>query len=250
MDAVREELRLVGSAGFAGALVGLLVAGVGGRVAMRISGALTDPALAGQETANGNLLGAITFGGTAALVVFVGLFAGVLGGVAWAALRPWFAPLGRWRGLAFGLYGLGLAGSGVIDMNNFDFQRFGPVALNIALFASLFVLFGLLVVPVERRVEQLSRDPRRSAFAMVVTLGVWFALLPAAIEVALGTIDAVSTLLAGTKPGPSQLLLLTLPLAVLFRWRPGLGPVTYAVLAVPFAYGTWLTATNAWALIR
>src|SRR5688572_9773063 len=99
-----ELMREIGIAGLAGALAGVLVGGLGSRVAMRISGAMTDSALVGlARTDNGNILGDITFGGTLALVIFVGFIPGVLAGLFYAATQPWLRPLGRWAGLAFGM---------------------------------------------------------------------------------------------------------------------------------------------------
>src|SRR3970282_389954 len=65
---------------------------------------------------------------------------------------------GRWRGLVFGLLLLATFGSAIIEGDNPDFDRFGYRTLNIAMFAALFIIFGLLVAPLFERIEQgLSR---------------------------------------------------------------------------------------------
>ena len=67
--------------GVAGLLTGLLVAGGGGRLLMRIA------AIAGHDDATGHLtdsgfrVGETTLGGTLELVLFIGLFAGGIGAI-------------------------------------------------------------------------------------------------------------------------------------------------------------------------
>ena len=69
-------------------------------------------------------------------------------------VRPWLVGLGRWKGLGFGLMLLAAFGSGVIEPDNVDFRLFGPPALNVALFAVLFPLFGLAVSPLADRMDR------------------------------------------------------------------------------------------------
>lgn len=136
----------IGTFALAGALAGTLVGGLGGRVAMRIAGAMSDPgSMSSPLTANGNVLGEITVGGTLALAFFSGLLPGLVGGVGYGAMRPWLVPLGRWSGVAFGLLLLAAAGPAVLEPFNFDFQKFGLPVLNVLLFAALFPLFGIAV---------------------------------------------------------------------------------------------------------
>src|SRR5687768_3404562 len=111
--------RHLGIASLSGILSGILVGGVLGRIAMRVSGFTAGPALVGVTTANGNRVGDITFGGTLALVIFVGLVSGVLGGIVYAIVEPWLGRARPWHGL---LYGVGLlltAGFTVLDPANF-----------------------------------------------------------------------------------------------------------------------------------
>jgi hypothetical protein len=146
-------LRLAGAAGLAGVMAGLLVGGVGGRIAMRVSGALSDAALVGTPTAAGNRVGEITLAGTIAIAFFSGALPGVIAGAGYAAMRPWLAPFGRWAGLAFGIGLLAAMGPAVLESFNFDFRRFGPAALNVAMFALLFPLFGVTVAWILGMVE-------------------------------------------------------------------------------------------------
>ena len=57
---------------------------------------------------------------------------------------------------------LAIYGSSIVEGDNPDFERFGSRELNIAMFASLFIMFGLLVAPLFERIERaLSPSPLR-----------------------------------------------------------------------------------------
>ena len=144
-------LRPAASALVAGLVAGAVAAG-GSRIAMRIAALAADPCT-GITTENGNPCGVFTFGGTAGLMFFGAVFTGIPGAIVYAALSTWLRPLGRWRGLVFGLLSLAALGFVVLDSGNVDFDRFGPPALNVATFGVLFVLFGICVAPVFDFVE-------------------------------------------------------------------------------------------------
>ena len=152
--AIEAFARTVTIGALAGFAAGLIAGGVGSRLAMRISGILTEPAFRGVLTENDNVIGEITVGGTASLILLAGIF-GVAGGLLYVAMRPWVADAGRWRGLAFGVVLLAMLGSLIIKADNPDFHQFGPPAVNVAMFASLAVLFGLLLPPFERILRAL-----------------------------------------------------------------------------------------------
>ena len=205
---IGRVLRTAGAAGVAGAVAGILVGGVGGRIAMRVSGALSDPLHVGVPTAAGNRVGDITLGGTLALVVFAGLLPGVIAGAAYAATRPWLAPLGRWSGVAFGFGLLAAIGPAVLEPFNFDFRRFGPPALNVAMFVLLFPLFGIAVAWGLRVLEpRIMGAPVRSGWTAAVAFGA----VALGLTLALGT-GALADLLTGgfIEGDPRALLLLYL----------------------------------------
>lgn len=175
-------LREAGLAAVAGGLAGILIGGIGSRVAMRISGAMSDPDMVGSaRTANGNILGAVTAEGTLALVFFGGLLPGLLGGLIYVAARPWLRPLGRWGGLAYGLVLLAAVGSSVLEPFNIDFRKFGSPQLNVALFALLFPLFGiaiaLLADVAERRVTETRTTSTSALLKIFGLVGVVLVLL-------------------------------------------------------------------------
>ena len=93
-----EILREITRGGLAGLIAGIFVAGIGGRLVMRLA-ALLVPESAGNLTENGNRIGDITAGGTFALILFVGLFFGVAAGSLWVVLRPWLPTTSSARAL-------------------------------------------------------------------------------------------------------------------------------------------------------
>ncbi len=111
--AIEAFARTVAIGALSGFVVGLIAGGVGSRLAMRVSGILTEPAFRSVLTENDNVVGEITVGGTAMLILLGGIF-GAAGGLLYVAMRPWVAEAGRWRGLVFGVVILALLGSLII----------------------------------------------------------------------------------------------------------------------------------------
>ena len=72
----------------AGLAVGVVIAGLGSRLVMRLL-AVADPDARGSFTENGNQVGDITLGGTLGLVTFVGIPIGFLAGLIVFAVRRW-----------------------------------------------------------------------------------------------------------------------------------------------------------------
>lgn len=147
-------IRRVFALGFAGIIVGTVVGGLGGRIVMRISAIAAGDALQGIRTEAGNRVGEITLGGTIALIIFGGALSGAAAAIVVVAARPWLPQRRGLRGISLGLFLLAVAGSFIIDADNFDFMILDPPLLNIGMFAGLFLLFGLLVLPLADRVER------------------------------------------------------------------------------------------------
>ncbi len=114
---------------------------------MRVAGAAARDAAQGATTEAGFTVGEVTFGGTLALILFIGVFVGIVGAALYLVFRPWLSWTGRWRGAAFGvlLFAAGSATSDVMNPDNQDFFILGNSVLLIALIAALFLAFGLVV---------------------------------------------------------------------------------------------------------
>ncbi|MEA2000303.1 MAG: hypothetical protein U9N84_00220 [Actinomycetota bacterium] len=138
-------VRHVAIGGIAGLVAGIVVGGGGGRLFMRAAGAAARDAAQGARTEAGFTVGEVTFGGTVALILFIGVFVGVVGAALYLIFRPWLSWTGRWRGAAFGvlLFAAGSATSDVMNPDNVDFRILGNPVLLVGLISALFLAFGL-----------------------------------------------------------------------------------------------------------
>jgi len=238
MFSFRQLGRHLGAASLAGIVAGVLVAGVLGRIAMRVAGFMARPDLVGVETSNGNRVGEITLSGTLAIALFVGLPAGILGAALFASAEPWLRRSRPWHGVAFGLLLLVATGFVLFDPANFDFQRFGSAPVNVATFAALFVAFGAATAWLFERIRGAIEGTagRASALEMVAWL--------AAVAVAVLSVLLVTAI--GGQADPTLLLVFAAITIVpgLVRWR-GLPPaIAYAAFAIPLAFGAWRMLTG------
>jgi hypothetical protein len=223
--------RHVGAATLAGVIAGVLVGGLLGRVVMRIAGFTAGPGLVGSFTANGNRVGDVTVRGTAEILLFVGLSSGLIGGVLYAAVEPWFGRLRPWHGLAYGVGLLATFGFTVLDPSNLDFRRFGSAPLNVAMFAALFLLFGVATALLFDRVRSLIDG--RTKLARVTEALAFMALIPGAFATVL-----VLTAVAGlAEPLFPIMVALGLLIATVVRWRGLPDPIGYAALGATMLLG-------------
>jgi hypothetical protein len=162
--------------GVAGLVTGLLVGGGGGRLFMRIAGAAAADSAQGRTTEAGFTVGEVTLGGSLGLIVFVGIFVGIVGAVLYLIFRPWLAWTGRWRGVAYGLllFAVGSAMSDVMNPDNIDFFILGNEMLVVAMIVALFVGFGVFMEwmfgIMDRRLPAVE-GTARWAYAFLAVLG-------------------------------------------------------------------------------
>lgn len=226
----KEGARHLGLASLSGILAGIVVGGLLGRVVMRISGFTAGPSLVGVTTENGNRVGDITFGGTLALVVFVGLASGVLGGIIYAITEPWLRRVRPWHGLAYGVALLLAFGFNVLDPNNFDFMRFGIPLLNVAMFAALFVIFGVAIAWLFDALSALRNGT--GGMARAVDIAAWLALVPVVAALALFVGGA-----SGIDPPVAVAVVAALAVPAIVRWRALPPAIGYAILAAGLLLG-------------
>jgi hypothetical protein len=151
--------RVVGAGVAAGLVAGFLAGGIGSRIAMRIVAVAAELPFEGVVTENGEVVGEITAGGTAFLLV-LGSLIGLLGGIVYVAVRPWLPGASLLRGLVFGVVLLVALGSLVID-GGFDFTFFVSPYLAVGLFAGLYLVFGVIVATIADRLDRPPPRPRR-----------------------------------------------------------------------------------------
>jgi hypothetical protein len=134
---------------------GLLAAGAGGRLAMRLLAATAGDRAQGQITEADEVVGEITVAGTFAFIFFGGLFAGFVCSVIYLLVHKWL-PNGSVGGLVLGGLLLVTLGSRVepLRSNNPDFDLVAPAWLAVLVFGALVFLHALLSVAVMARVSR------------------------------------------------------------------------------------------------
>jgi hypothetical protein len=135
---------------------GLLVAGAGGRLAMRLLAATAGDAAQGRITEADQIVGKISVGGTLGFIVFAGLFFGLATGALYLLVRAWL-PRGRLSGLAFGGVLLVIAATRVepLRRDNPDFDIVGPGWLSLVMFGALVLTHGMCVAAVAGRYSRV-----------------------------------------------------------------------------------------------
>ena len=181
-----EVLREMARGGLAGLVVGLVVGGIGGRLLMRVA-ALLEPQAAGLRTENDNVIGAITFDGTLALLLFGGLLTGVIIGALWVVIRPWLPRRPIVRALVAIPICIAMGTTLLIQDTNPDFLILRRNLVVVAALVGLVALVGPSMVLAESVLDRLlpvvrRRGPALIAYMVIDTLG---ALLVLALVVPL-----------------------------------------------------------------
>ena len=173
---VAELVREFAVGGLAGVVSGFLVAGVGGRLAMRLIAMVAPDNRIGLRTEGGAIVGEVTLSGTVDFLAFIGLGFGAFAATLLVAMWPW---LSRWsphlRPLALGAFALAVGGIDVIEPENPDFFISGNEIFSVLLLASLFILWGYTAVWFRSVFErQFASDSRRwtIAYAVIVVIGI------------------------------------------------------------------------------
>jgi hypothetical protein len=176
-----EILRDIARGGLAGLAVGVAVGGLGGRLAMRFI-ALSIPESDGRFTENGNRIGDITLGGTFALVLFGGLFAGIFLAVTWVVVSPWLPRSIGLRVLAAVPLAIGLGAFGVVQGTNPDFRVLGFEPGVLVVLLTLVGLVGASMAVVDAWLDQRLPHPRSSiapasgTYIAIALIGAFFAV--------------------------------------------------------------------------
>ena len=178
----------------AGLASGILTAGAGGRIVMRVL-ALTSPDAVGRLTEAQAHVGDITADGTLTLLIFGALPGAFVSAVLYALIHSWL-PRGRLGGAVFGGVLLLLFATTLEPQraDNVDFDILGPGWLAALLFSSPVILHGMLVAAITG--WYCGRLPLRSSrpwlaysplLAAVVYLPVGILLVLGAVLVLIGT---------------------------------------------------------------
>jgi hypothetical protein len=178
---VRRYLWYLTVAVASGVGAGLLAAGAGGRLVMRLLAVTAGADAQGRITEAEQIVGRISVDGTLGFVVFTGLFFGLASGAAYLLLHRWL-PVGWAGSLAYGGLLLVVAGTRLEPLRpgNLDFDLVGPGWVSVAAFAALVVFHGVLVAALAGRVSRALPllDARPRAIAAHAPLLLLLPLVP------------------------------------------------------------------------
>jgi hypothetical protein len=176
---VRRYLWYVTVAMASGATAGILAAGAGGRLVMRLLAVTAGADAQGQITEAEEIVGRITVDGTIGFVVFTGLFLGLPSAAGYLLLRHWL-PAGRAAGLAYGALLLVVAGTRLepLRRGNPDFDLVGPGWVSVIAFTALVVFHGALVVALAGRLSRAVPLPTAQPRAIAVYAPLLLLALP------------------------------------------------------------------------
>jgi hypothetical protein len=182
-------LRDIARGGLAGLITGVLVAGIGGRVVMRVAATLV-PEAGGQLTENGNRIGDITASGSLSLVLAGGLFFGLLGATIWVVVSPWIPGAGWLRTILAMPIAVALTGVALVQGRNTDFQTLRHDAATVVLLLLLVALAGasmsVLDGWLDRRLPKPGARPIADAVYLLLTLAGGGLIFPIVVASYLG----------------------------------------------------------------
>lgn len=162
--ALADAATTLGAILCAGALSGLLVLGLGGRLVMRLLAATSGRSAQGRLTEAGERVGEVTTDGTIGFLLFVGLGGGLVTAIAFLLIRRWLPSTAGKAGLVTGLLLTGTLGvSDPLSPDNVDFSILRPTWLAVVVVAGAGLLFATTYTALAARLDHLvaARGRRR-----------------------------------------------------------------------------------------
>ncbi len=174
---VPRQVRLLVLAGIP---FGVIVAGLGSRLAMLALRITSPDSVIGVQSDDDFTIGKVTFGGTYNLMM-LGAGIGIIGVAAYQCVSPRLIGPVWFRRVTLALGSGAVVGSMLVHADGIDFTLLEPTWFAISLFVALPALFGLLIGPVVDRVAaRLSPTPNRKrewVLPTALTLAFPFSLL-------------------------------------------------------------------------
>jgi len=138
-------IRILGPATAIGLLTGIVVGGIGGRLAMRLLFLTSDDSVRGLTSDDGFTIGQFTVD-TLNLLLTGALF-GVVGAFTYLAVRPFLIGPGWLRSLTCAVASGAVLGAIIVQPDGVDFTALSPVGLAAVLFVAIPALFSAITVP-------------------------------------------------------------------------------------------------------
>jgi hypothetical protein len=149
---------------------GVLLVGVGSRLAMLLLRVTSSSGVHGVVSDDGFVIGRVTVAGTYNLLL-IGAGVGILGAVAYRVVAPWLIGPTWFRRVTTGAAAAAVVGSILIHSDGIDFTLLKPTWLAIALFIALPGVFGTFigscVDAVSQRDSWTSRGRRRWVLPLI-----------------------------------------------------------------------------------
>ncbi len=178
---VAERVRVLVVAGIP---AGVLVAGIGSRLAMLLLRVTSPDRVRGVESDDGFIIGKVTLGGTYGLLALCAV-AGVIGAAAYRAVAPWLIGPTWFRRFTTSAASGAVVGSMLVHADGVDFNLLGPTWLAIGSFVALPAAFGWVIGAAVDRVAAptswTNRGRRRWALPLVCVALFPVALIPLAV---------------------------------------------------------------------
>jgi hypothetical protein len=166
LEDLREPGATLGAGVSAGFLAGVLIGGVGGRLAMLALRLTSEPSLHGVSTDDGFTIGRVSLQTLFLLGVTAGL--GMAGGLFYLVVRRWIPS--PWRIPLMTLFFALVGGAGLIGPSAVDFSVLSPLPLAVALFVVIPAAYGAMMPWIAERLLREDSILRRGRWAWVVGL--------------------------------------------------------------------------------
>jgi hypothetical protein len=163
---VVERLRILIVAGIP---VGVLVGGVGSRLAMLVLRMTSPDQVSGVESDDGFTIGQVTLAGTYNLLL-LGAVVGVIGAAAYRAVAPWLLGPAWFRRFTTAAASGAVVGSMLIHADGVDFTVLKPTWLAIGLFVALPAALGASIGPAVDRVSSAASWTARGRWRWVLPI--------------------------------------------------------------------------------
>jgi hypothetical protein len=124
--------------------VGVLVVGIGSRLAMLLLRVTSPDSVVGITSDDGFIIGRVTLEGTYNLLM-LGAAVGIIGAGMYLAVAPWLIGPTWFRRLTVGLASAAVVGSMLVQPDGIDFTLLEPTWLAIGVFVALPGVFGAFV---------------------------------------------------------------------------------------------------------
>ncbi len=164
IDDLRSSAPTLGAGVTAGFMAGVVIGGLGGRLAMLLLRVTSDPALHGVSTDDGFTIGRISSETLFLLGVTAGL--GMAGGLFYLVVRRWIPT--RWRIPIMSVFFALVGGAGVIGTpSEVDFSLLSPLGLAIVLFIAIPAAYGAAMPWLAERLLREDSILRRTRWGWV-----------------------------------------------------------------------------------